>query len=208
MKEREKEEGAGLTMNPLSESSNFNVKMEMKIQRWLCACDRCRTKELRTCFGFSRHRHSGTVTLQLHILISILILPFVVPVSGFIHTFKGFLLLVRSLHFYYCCAFDFGLWLKLILARRSNVVVCARRLFQFFPRYACVCLHDVLLFSLCRYVVFFFIRRCRRFHSHSINITWNIQQSASNELYVRVLDKCINIYQANKYKVLSTTHFL
>lgn len=42
------------------------------------------------------------------------------------------------------------------------------------------------------------------FLSRSINITWNIQQSASNELNVRVLDKCINIYQANKYKILSS----
>lgn len=39
--------------------------------------------------------------------------------------------------------------------------------------------------------------------SHPINIIWNIQQSASNELSVRVLDKWINIYQANKYKALS-----
>lgn len=45
------------------------------------------------------------------------------------------------------------------------------------------------------------------FRSHSINITCNIQQSASNELNVRVLDKWINIYQANKYKVLSSTLF-
>ena len=95
MKERVGEVGAGLTMNPLTESSNFNVKMEMKILRRLCACDRCRTKELRTCFGFSRHRHSGTVTITVTYFDSILTLPFVVPIYRAIHAFKRFLLLVR-----------------------------------------------------------------------------------------------------------------
>lgn len=194
----------------------------MKILRRLCArVIHVERKELRTCvLGSVDTVTAVRLQLQLHtIWFQFWFCHSVVPVSPCYSYFRALFVacaVLMASHFVFLlllCS-PFGLWLKLILAARSNV--CRTTVISILSAYACVCVcvcmsicfHFCFPLSLDVLFSFFRRRRCRRFRSHSINITWNIQQSASNELCVTVLDKCINIYQANKYKVLSTVRFL